>query len=105
VNLTQNWLVTFGTTVLNSTTMSTPIHTSVAWNKQIMYFVAQASTQVLQFYAQGTPDNAPPIVLLDGVSLQDAPEPDSNVLVGIGLVSIGLGARFLQRRRSAPPPE
>uniref|UniRef100_Q01UL1 PEP-CTERM protein-sorting domain-containing protein n=1 Tax=Solibacter usitatus (strain Ellin6076) TaxID=234267 RepID=Q01UL1_SOLUE len=103
VNLTQDWQVTFGSTSLTSTTMSTPIHTSFAWNQQIMFFTATATTQVLTFLAQGTPNSAPPILMLDGVTLESAPEPATSALfaLGLGLLAIPLGRRLLPVRSHA----
>jgi hypothetical protein len=86
--------------------MSTPIHTSFAWNKQIMYFTAATTTQVLKFFAQGTPDSGPPIVMLDGVTLEAAPEAGTSALMVIGLLGVA-GVRRWKRRRAAdpaPPP-
>ena len=98
-NLTEKWQVTFGTTVLTSTTMSTPIHTSFPWNQQIMFFTATSATQVLKFLAQGTPDSGPPIVLLDGVTLEQAPEARTSALLVLGLLCIAVGRRMLEKRR------
>ncbi len=98
-NLTQQWQVTFGSTVLTSTTMSTPIHTSFHWNQQIMYFTAASTTQVLKFFAQGTPDSGPPIVVLDGVVLTEAPEAEPGALLALGLLSFILGGTVLEKRR------
>jgi hypothetical protein len=103
VNLTQDWQVTFGSTVLTSQVMSTPIHTSFAWNQQIMYFTATATNQVLKFLAQGTPDTGPPIVMLDGLDLEPAPEAGTSALLAIGLLGLA-GARKWKRRRAAGPP-
>jgi PEP-CTERM motif len=107
-NLTQNWQVTFGSTTLTSTTMSTPIHTSFAWNQQIMFFTATTTTQVLTFLAQGTPNSAPPLLMLDGVTLESAPEPGTSALLGLGLLAIPVGRRLLAKRRkrlSEVPPD
>ncbi|MCU1235187.1 MAG: hypothetical protein JWP63_3154 [Candidatus Solibacter sp.] len=98
VNLTQKWQVTFGSTVLTSTTMSTPIHTSFAWNQQIMYFTAQSTSQVLKFFAQGTPDSAPPIALLDDVVLVEAPEAATSGLLALGLLAVA-AQRWKRRSR------
>jgi hypothetical protein len=52
---------------------------------------------VLSFLASGTPNGAPPISFLDGVSLEAVPESASLALISVGL--LGFGA--ISRRRRA----
>lgn len=107
-NLTQSWQVTFGSTVLNTPTITTTPHTSTPWTKETLQFTATAVSQALTFFAKGTPDSGPPILFLDGIDLeQQAPEPDTNVLLALGLVC-GIGGRAVilrrRKRRVVDPP-
>ncbi|HEY3742360.1 MAG TPA: hypothetical protein VGL53_21065 [Bryobacteraceae bacterium] len=96
---TEQWQVSFSGQTQLSTLMNDASHGVIPWNQQTMTFTAGAANETLSFFAVGTPSGLPPVVLLDGVSLfQAAPEPQSFVLVGIGLVVIPL----LIRRRLRP---
>jgi hypothetical protein len=46
-----------------------------AWAKVTMTFLANAATELLGFFAGGTPGGAPPIALLGGISLDPVPSP------------------------------
>lgn len=65
-----------------------------AWEKQTLRFKVtggnpgDVTSQVLGFFALGTPGLEPPIVLLDGVSITAVPEPETYALLGIGLLGI-----------------
>jgi hypothetical protein len=96
---TTEWFqVTFGSQVLSTSHMSTPSQSSTGWNLQTLVFTASSATQALQFLALGTPSGGPPIVLLDGVSISNTPEPATNVLIGLGLVSIPLARKLFKKR-------
>lgn len=56
-------------------------------------------SQVLGFFSVGFPGGQPPIVLLDGVKVTAVPEPETLVLLGIGLLGI-LAARRQQKKRA-----
>ncbi|QXQ08678.1 PEPxxWA-CTERM sorting domain-containing protein [Sphingosinicellaceae bacterium] len=59
-----------------------------------MTFTASAVSQVLSFLAVGTPNGAPPISFLDGVSLTAAvPEPATWGLMLVGFGAVGITAR------------
>ena len=101
---TEQWQVTFGATTINSTLMTTPIHTSIPWNEQIMNFTATSTSQLISFLALGTPTNGPPLVLLDGIDLEETPEPGSGALIALGLLlCLPLGRMFLRKRPKHPP--
>lgn len=72
-----------------------PTGSTYGWLTETAYFEATTTgTEYLSFFALGSIGN-PPMALLDGVSLVDAPEPGSLavVLAGVG------GLAFMQRRR------
>lgn len=93
---TEYFQVTLGTETINSTVMDNPSEGFTAWNQQDLIFVAASPSEVLTFLSVGTPSGAPPIGLLDGVSLaQTAPEPSGIALLGSGV----LGIIALRRRR------
>jgi hypothetical protein len=67
---TEQWQVTFGSAPPKlSTLMTNPSKGFTGWIHQSMNFIAQNATEVLSFFAVGTPSGLPPIVLLDGVSV------------------------------------
>jgi hypothetical protein len=96
---TDQWQVTFGSSVQTSTVMDVPSGGDVAWNSQTMTFTATAASETLTFLAQGTPNSDPPFALLDGVSLTLVPEPGSVTLLGFGAACIA----SLRRRRARRP--
>jgi hypothetical protein len=97
---TEQWKVTFATQSQTSSLMSNVSHGWVAWNQQFMSFTVSAQstgTEVLTFLSQGSPSGQPPVVLLDGITLIQTPEPQTYGLIGSGLVAISW---FIRRRRA-----
>lgn len=94
---TEQWQVSFGSETYLSSLYSLPQAGVGPWQAQAMTFTATATSQVLQFLAQGTPGGAPPISFLDGVSLSVVPEPAS-----WGMMIVGFGAMggAMRRRRA-----
>lgn len=75
---TNWWEVGFGGTTLSSQTIAKPANAPVSsWQKQVLSFVASGPTALLEFMANGTPGNQPPMALLSGVSVtaQNGPNP------------------------------
>lgn len=70
-----------------------------SWMPQTLRFQATNATEVLGFFSVGTPGGQPPIVLLDGVSINAVPEPETFALLGIGLLG-ALVARKKQEQRA-----
>lgn len=97
---TEWWRVSLGTHTRDSQVMNNVSHGWVPWQQQTMQFfvpLTSTGTETLTFLSMGTPNNLPPIALLDGVSLTDAPEPQTYALVGLALAAIPL-ARRRQRK-------
>ena len=92
---TESWQVTFGNSVYNTATVTTPSQGFTPWRQETVTFVANAATQVLSFLSMGTPAGVPPFALLDGVVLTAAPEPATWLIVIVGLG----GLAFMQHRR------
>ncbi len=95
---TEQWQVTFGNATQSTSTVSIPADGFSGWQQASMTFVATSSTEVLSFLADGTPAGAPPFSLLDGVSLNPAPEPASYAMMLGGLLT---GAGLLRRKKQA----
>ncbi len=89
---TEQWKVQFGSSPAQySYDMSNPNHGFVPWNSVTMNFTATSASEVLTFFALGTPGGEPPVVLLDDVSLM-LPEPPAAALL------IALAASRARRR-------
>ena len=66
----------------------------VPWMLQTYRFTATSASELLTFLSAGTPNGAPPIALLDGVSItQDVPEPATLCVVSAGIALVGLARR------------
>ncbi len=69
-NTTNWWEVDFGSIRKYSQTIHKQAKSAVSpWQQQVISFVADNTTALLQFMANGTPDNQPPMALHSGVSL------------------------------------
>lgn len=81
---TEGWQVTFGSQTQSTATDSTPSKGFSPWQLQSFTFTASSASQVLSFLATGGPSSSiPPFALLDGVSINQVPEPGSwSVLLG-----------------------
>jgi hypothetical protein len=96
----SQWQVTLGTD-----TQSTPFANVSSlgfsgWMFQTFTYTAEASTEVLAFFANGSPQ-VPPLALLDGVSLQAAiPEASTWAMMVVGFAGLGFAA-FGRRRLAA----
>lgn len=91
--------VTLGTTSLDGTMMNNPQQGFVPWNYQTLTFTATSATDTLSFLAQGTPTSgAPPVVLIDGISLTQTPEPATLGFVGLGIFGLAVVRRAQKKR-------
>ena len=96
---TERWSVLLGSQTQLSTLFSLPQAGVGPWELQNMTFTASSTSEVLSFLAVGTPNGAPPISFLDGVTLNAAPEPATWAMMILGLG--GLGGIARSRRRAA----
>jgi hypothetical protein len=101
---TENyWQVSLGSQILDSSIIQNPSEGSTPWITQSLTFTATGVTEALSFFAEGTPNSEPPMLLLDGVTLDgqmggSAPEPATFALLGIGLAGVFAAARRLRKR-------
>ncbi len=73
---------------VNSTTINLASGAFSGWIGQQVALVAGATTEVLWFFAVGTPSGQPPFALLDGVGVM-VPEPSAAALLGMALIVAG----------------
>jgi hypothetical protein len=97
---TEQWAVTFGTDTQLTPKYSLPEAGIGAWDAITLNFTAHSTSQVLSFLAVGTPNGAPPISFLDGVSLVAAPEPATWGMMILGFGAVGAAMR--RRSRALP---
>ena len=93
---TEQWQVSLGGDTQLSTNQFNPSQSFLPWTWQSLKFTASSASEVLTFLALGTPGGAPPVVLLDGVSLVDTttvPEAATLGLLGLGLGLVGIARR------------
>lgn len=98
---TDQLQVSLGGETLSTSVVDVASHGFSGWMQESMTFTADATSDVLSFFAVGTPQGVPPFALLDGVSLvaTTAPEPSTVAMLLSGLV--GIGGLVLLRRKSS----
>lgn len=94
---TERWEVSLGSETHLSDLMQNAHHDFVDWMSQSLFFTPNSATEILSFYAVGTPSGMPPVVLLDGVTLTATPEPGAISLTLVGLAGTIYGARRRQK--------
>jgi hypothetical protein len=95
---TEQWDVSIGDLTQDTVPVTDPSHGFTGWQRQTFTFIADSVNPLLSFLAVGTPTGEPPFSLLDGVSLQQTPEPGSFALIGLGLVAVPIVPRLRRRR-------
>jgi hypothetical protein len=93
----QSWIVSLGSETQSTPTYDLPSQGFSGWMFQSFNFTATSSTETLSFLANGNLP-IPPFALLDGVSLNQTPEP-GYWIPGVGLVGLMavLGVRRSKR--------
>src|SRR5271165_7137139 len=78
---TEQWQVSLGNQTQSTPVLSNASHGFTGWKSQSFTYTATSSSEVLSFFAVGTPNGVPPFVLLDGVSLDASAIPEPGTLV------------------------
>jgi hypothetical protein len=96
------WQVSLGSQTQSTAFASIASHGFSGWMPQSFTYTATSSSEVLSFFANGSPA-VPPFALLDGVTLNansSVPEPGTLTLIGTGLIGLaGMARRASSNRR------
>lgn len=91
----EQWKVGLGDQYQYSRLMQTPSKGMHPWERQTLYFVANAVAEKLSFLAYGGPGGGPigglpPVSFLDGITVESVPlpEPSSLLLSGLGFAGL-----------------
>jgi len=92
---TEQWQVSLGSQAQSTAVIDNPSHGFTPWMSQTFAYTATSSSELLSFLAVGPPTGFPPFLLLDGVSLDPAPESASVLLMigGLCLTVVAVGAK------------
>jgi hypothetical protein len=94
--ISEQWQVSLGGQTKNAAIMNYSGSNWVGWEQETVVFNATSTSELLSFLSLGLPGNgSPPFALLDGISVQDVPEPAAFGVLGMG----ALGLMLLARRR------
>jgi hypothetical protein len=98
----SQWQVSLGSQTQSTAFASIPNHGFSGWMSQSFTYTATNSSEVLSFFANGSPQ-VPPFALLDGVTLNansSVPEPGTITLMATGLMgAIGAVRRYQSKKR------
>jgi len=97
---TEQWQVSFGSETQDTAVYSNSSQGFSGWMHQTFTFTADSTSDALSFLAVGTPisPNVPPFSLLDGVSVNLAPEPEY-LIPSLGFLVLLFGLRFLKSKK------
>jgi hypothetical protein len=90
---TEQWQVSLGGETQLSTLFNNPSHGFTGWQQKSLTFTATSTSELLSFFALGTPNGLPPFSLLDGVAVNGPSVPEPFTIVGT-MVGLSLGARL-----------
>jgi hypothetical protein len=97
---TEQFQVSLGATSQLTPVLHNASHGFTGWKHEVMTFIPTSSTELLSFFAIGTPSGVPPFSLLDGVSVSGAaPEPATWALGSVFL--LGFAGLLWRKRRAA----
>ena len=98
---TEQFMVSLGNQNIYTEALSDPNHGFTGWKSESLTFTAAGPSEVLSFFAIGTPSGEPPFSLLDGVTVDQTvapvPEPGSLALLGTELADL---SNFIRSRFS-----
>jgi hypothetical protein len=100
---TEQFEVSLGTQHLYTPVLNNTSEGFTGWQSETMTFIPTVSTELLSFFAIGTPSGVPPFSLLDGVtmsSVAQTPEPSSLALLVTGLTGVGSLVRARLKRNN-----
>lgn len=92
--------VSLGAQTLSTATINVPNQGFSGWKQESFVFTATSANSTLSFLSIGTPNGLPPMILLDGVSMQAVPEPATLSMMGIGMLGLGV-VRRVRRGKTA----
>ncbi len=101
----ENWEVSLGSDTQYSTVMNVPQGAVVPWQPQTMSFTATGTSELLSFFAIGTPGDPPMVFFSDPDLEANVPEPSAFLLLAaVGIViAIGrVGRRVIANRMHMP---
>jgi hypothetical protein len=96
---TESWQVSLGNETQSTGSISNDSESFTGWQKASMLFTATGTSEVLSFLAVGSPNGLPPVAVLDGISLQQTPEPAYWTPLVLGLAALVFAV--YRRRKSA----
>ncbi len=96
---TEQFGVTLGNQTLYTQVLTDTSHGFTGWQYETLTFNnPTSSSELLSFFAIGTPAGQPPFSLLDGVSVDSSPVPEPSSIALLLTGAVGLGGYARKRR-------